>query len=187
VDVKRAIAWVRRMAPTWNADPSRIAISGNSAGGHLSTLAALSPGFAPFQPGFEDEDTRVCALVTWYGVYDLLDTAKAWPHSALRRLWELVIMKHSVRKNPEAFRLASPITHLSPESPPTLIIHGTHDTLVPIASAGAFHEAFERIAPQRSTFWPIASAQHAFEVFWSRRGAYTVDAAATWLDRIAGR
>jgi acetyl esterase/lipase len=182
VDVKRALAWAKRKAPDWGADPERIAISGNSAGGHLASLAALTPQYPAFQPGFEDADTRVQALVSWYGVYDLLDAAGAWPHSALRRLWEVMIMKQTQRQASEVFAEASPVTHLSAEAPPTLLIHGTHDTLVPIAAAHAFHAAFETVAPGQATLWPIRGAQHAFEVFWSRRGAYAVDAAACWLE-----
>ena len=54
-------------------DPEFIAITGGSAGGHLSSLAALTANVAEFQPGFETEDTRVQAAVSLYGVYDFVD------------------------------------------------------------------------------------------------------------------
>lgn len=184
VDVKRAIAWAKRMAPTWGADPDRLVVSGNSAGGHLAALAALTPGKKELEPDLGELDTNVAALVAWYGVYDLLDRAKAWPHGALRRLWELLVMKRRVGQARELFELASPITHVAAASPPTLLVHGTLDTLVPIASARAMQARFDEVAPGRSRLLEIEGAEHAFEVFWSRRGTYAVEAVAMWLERV---
>lgn len=184
IDVKRAIAWAKRMAPGWGADPERVVVSGNSAGGHLAALAALTPGRAELEPGLGELDTRVAALVAWYGVYDLLDRAKAWPHGALRRLWELLVMKQRLGEARDRFELASPISHVGPDSPPTLLVHGTLDTLVPIASARAMQARFDEVAPGRSQLLEIEGAEHAFEVFWSRRGVFAVEAAVEWLERV---
>ncbi len=54
VDVKRAIAWVHENIADYGGDPSYVVITGGSAGGHLASLAALTPGLADYQPGFED-------------------------------------------------------------------------------------------------------------------------------------
>jgi acetyl esterase/lipase len=70
VDVKRALAWVKAHIAQYGGDPDFVAITGGSAGGHLSALAALTPNDSQFQPGFEDADTRVQAAVPFYGVYD---------------------------------------------------------------------------------------------------------------------
>ena len=70
VDVKRALAWVKTHIAEYGGDPEFIAITGGSAGGHLSALAALTPNDPQFQPGFEDVDTRVQAAVPFYGIYD---------------------------------------------------------------------------------------------------------------------
>ena len=72
VDVKRAIAWVREHADTYAVDPSFIAITGGSAGATLATLAALTPGDAALQPGFEHADTSVAVFVALYGLYGAL-------------------------------------------------------------------------------------------------------------------
>lgn len=184
-DVKRALAWVERMAPAWGADPHRIAISGNSAGGHLAALAALAPAHPALSPDGVPV-VGVFALVGWYGVYDLLDRARAFGHGALTRLWELLVMKRRLARASALFELASPLSHVKRESPPTLLVHGTRDTLVPIASARAMRTAFEERGARRCDLFEIEGAAHAFEVFWSRRGVYAVEAVAQWLEARVG-
>ena len=71
VDAKRAVAWVKEHIAEYGGDPSFVAVSGGSAGGHLCALLALSAGDPAFQPGFEDADTSVQACVPFYGVMDL--------------------------------------------------------------------------------------------------------------------
>lgn len=191
IDVKRSIVWAKAMAPSWGADPSRIALSGNSAGGHLAALAAFSPGFAPWQPGFEREDTSVAALVGWYGIYDLVaavDGSPLWPHGGLRRLWRLLVMKRALATARDDYHLASPATHFGPQAPPTLLVHGALDTLVPVASARAFAAECDKAVPGRVTYFEVPGAEHAFEVFYSRRAVVAVEAAAMWLeDRLGSR
>ena len=63
VDVKRGLAWVSEHIAEFGGDPDFIAITGGSAGGHLASLAALTPNDPAFQPGFEEADTSVVAAV----------------------------------------------------------------------------------------------------------------------------
>ena len=63
VDVKRAIAWVREHAEELAIDPEMICITGGSAGGHLTALAGLTENAPEYQPGFEDADTSLAAVV----------------------------------------------------------------------------------------------------------------------------
>jgi acetyl esterase/lipase len=70
VDVKRALAWIKEHIADYGGDPNFVAITGGSAGGHLCSLAALSPNEPSFQPGFEEADTSVACAVPFYGVYD---------------------------------------------------------------------------------------------------------------------
>ncbi|ORY50415.1 alpha/beta-hydrolase [Rhizoclosmatium globosum] len=66
IDIKRAIRWARENAHIHGGDPNFIAISGGSAGGHLCSLAALTPNWPQFQRGFEDVDTSVQACLAIY-------------------------------------------------------------------------------------------------------------------------
>ena len=83
IDVKRALAWVKEHIAEYGGDPGYVVISGGSAGGHLSSLAALTPNRPEYQPGFEAVDTTVQACVPFYGVYDFTNRdgirgARAW-------------------------------------------------------------------------------------------------------------
>ena len=71
VDVKQAIVWVKENIASYGGDANTIVICGGSAGGHLAALAAVTPNFPKFQPGFEHKDTAVHGCVTVYGVMDM--------------------------------------------------------------------------------------------------------------------
>ncbi|MCA9523051.1 MAG: alpha/beta hydrolase [Myxococcales bacterium] len=182
IDVKRAIAWIRRHGAEFGADPERIYIGGGSAGAHLSMLAALTPNDTELQPGFESIDTRVHGVVAYYGVYDLLNREKQWPHYAgVRRLWRYAVIKRCPTKDPGSWRSASPIDRLHPGAPPMLLVHGEYDTLAPAADARLFVEEARRIGVSRAILLELPRAQHAFEIFPSTRSRAVVDGVAQFV------
>lgn len=131
VDVKRAIAWTKEHIADYGGDPDWIAITGGSAGGHLSSLAALTPNDPQFQPGFEDADTRVDVAVPFYGVYDFTATGDAI-HPMMAAMVAKNVFKLSRTEIAEPFRQASPIAHVTQDAPPFFVLHGTNDSLVPV-------------------------------------------------------
>ena len=76
VDVKRVIAWVREHVSEYGGDATQLFMTGGSAGGHLTALAALTGNDPAFQPGFEGSDTTITAAMPLYGDYDWLDTSR---------------------------------------------------------------------------------------------------------------
>lgn len=179
-DVKRAIAWVRRNGPEFGADPSFIAITGGSAGGHLSALAALTAGDPAFQPGFEDADTSVAACVPFYGVYDLLD-----PDSihvpALRHLLEQAVFRARRSRVPERYREASPLHRIRPDAPPFFIVHGEADSLVPAEDARRFVARLREISAAPVLYAEMRGGQHAFDLIPSWRTIPVLDAVERFL------
>jgi acetyl esterase/lipase len=181
IDLKRALAWIRRHGAEYGADPDFIVVTGGSAGGHLAALVALTANDPEYQPGFEAEDTSVAGCVAFYGVYDFTNRNGVWPHRGLIRLLERRVMKASLEKAPEAFEKASPIGRVRRDAPPFFVIHGSHDTMVPVGEARDFCDTFRRVAASPIVYAEIPGAQHAFELFPSVRGTFVVHGVERFL------
>ncbi|MBX3182593.1 MAG: alpha/beta hydrolase [Polyangiaceae bacterium] len=181
IDVKRGIAWAKEHAARFGGDARFVALSGNSAGGHLASLAALTFDSPALQPGFEEADTRVDACVVFYGVFDLLNQNRQWRHRWFERLMRYLVMKKSIAEARDQYELMSPITHLRADAPPFFIIHGDVDSLVPSGESHYFAEALRAVSHQPVLYAAIPDAQHAFDVFRSIRGTYAVRAAERFL------
>ncbi len=186
-DVNRGIVWAKAHAHEYGGDPTFVAISGNSAGGHLAALAGLAWDDPAFKPGFETADTRVQAAVTFYGVYDLTNRFDHWPNRGIQGLIERTLMKARRADDPERFEAASPIARVRPDAPPWLVVHGTHDSLVPVAEGRRFSAALRDVSSQPVCYAEIPDAQHAFEIFRSVRGHHTLRAVRDFLNTVYQR
>jgi acetyl esterase/lipase len=180
VDVKQAIAWVRDNADEYGVDPSFVALTGGSAGGHLCALAALTADDPALQPGFEDADTSVAAAVPFYGAYDLLD--EAGRHApVVHRILERWVLKARRRDEPERFRLASPMYRLHAEAPPMFVIHGERDSMLPVEEARLFAQRLREISDQPVLYAEMVGGQHAFDLIPSWRTVPVIDAIERFL------
>lgn len=186
VDVKRAIAWIKANIADFGGDPDFVAISGGSAGGHLSSLAALTPNEPQFQPGFEEADTSVVAAVPFYGVYDWTNrdgTGRDDMEEMLARL----ILKTSRAESPQVWEDASTMSWVSPDAPPFFVVHGTNDSLVPVEQARSFVAMLRAESKQPVAYAELPGAQHAFEVFDSPRTLFSAGAVHRFLESIRAR
>ena len=182
VDVKRALAWVKEHIAEYGGDPDWVAITGGSAGGHLSSLAALTPNDPQFQPGFEDADTSVRAAVPFYGLYDFS------MNDAIHPLMAPTLSKYVFKlKRPaivDAFRNASPITYVNPDAPPFFVLHGRNDSLIPVEQGRAFSKRLREVSRQPVAYAELPFAQHAFDIFGSVRAAHATVAVEQFLAEI---
>jgi len=183
IDVKRAIAWVRANIADYGGDPDFIAITGGAAGGHLSALAALTPG--ELQPGFEDADTTVAAAVPHYGVYDLTNAAAM--HGLMMPLLEQFVMQGRLEDNREVFESASPALRAHRDAPPFFILHGKSDSVVPRAQADGFRNALTAAGAPTVAYAEIPNAHHAFDTIATLRCQLTTEAVAAFLGIVYGR
>lgn len=150
-DVKRVIAWIRDQGVAYGIDPGTIVLSGGSAGGHLVTMAGLTQNGPRYQHGFEDADTSVSAVASFYGWYD--------------GYYGLGGVDSEV----------GPLGHDASSAPPFFIAHGTNDTiaLVEYARLTAAHLRAGSRAPV--VYAELPHGQHAFDVFHSFRFSAVVD------------
>ena len=136
-DVKCAIVWIKEHAAEFNISPDRIALFGRSAGGHLALLAAYSAGDSRLSPSCaaNNQNENVRAVVSFYAPIELLwaydNPANQLVLDGPKTLADFLGGNpHSSDEIRERFTLASPLTHVSAKTPPTLFIHGGQDQLV---------------------------------------------------------
>jgi acetyl esterase/lipase len=176
-DVKLALAWVAEHIDEYGGDPSFIAVSGGSAGGHLASLAALDPESRPL----------VKAAVPIYGVYDFTDHLDIRGYARMQPFLERMVMPMKMSEDPEFWQQMSPIFRVDPAAPPFFVVQGALDVLAWREEAQAFAERLSEVSESSVTYAQPPGAQHAFELFNSVRSAATVDAIVAFCTDIHAR
>ncbi len=188
VDAKRALAWVRANIAEYGGDPSTIVVTGESAGGHLATLVALTANQPRYQPGFEDADTRVAACIPFYGPTDFLDRleirGRSW-RFALALAARFVMPGPHTGEHAALWDEVSPILAVTADAPPFLVIQGTHDVLVWREETRHFVESLAALSRAPIVYWEVPGAQHAFDIFRSPRCLAAVEVVDRWLSWLA--
>jgi acetyl esterase/lipase len=174
IDVKQALRWIRENIAEYGGDPGFVAITGGSAGGHLSALAALTGNRPEFQPGFEEADTSVQAAVPFYGAYDFTNSLDHMMGAGLVDFVERLVLKKKLDEDRAAFERASPLHHVTPDAPPFFVVHGTHDSLLDVADARAFTARLRETSRAPVVYAELEGAQHAFELFHSPRTHHVI-------------
>lgn len=162
-DCKAAVAWVSEHAPKYGGTPDAVAM-GNSAGGHLAAMLACSAVDRSLQPGFEDKDCSVRGGVILYGLSDFTGIFEHHPHPIAHYLLEELVFCRRYREHTEVFRRAQPVSYLSTEIPPLLLIHGEHDVMIPIVEAHNFYQRLKEAGARRVHLCEVPLAPHAFEI-----------------------
>lgn len=143
-DCKSAVIWLKKNASKYNYDPLRVGVWGASAGGHLSALLGATTGSDELdkvkeKPPFNSDVNAVC---DWFGPTDLLKLVKYDKSKQIYDIHPLIneLLGQSGVRMVDAARLASPVTYIKRAGPPTLIIHGDRDKLVPIDQSKILYE-----------------------------------------------
>jgi acetyl esterase/lipase len=183
-DAKRAVAWIKANADRYGVNPEKIVLGGSSAGAHIALLAAYTPQHPELMPeDVKNADLSVCGVVSYYGNTDLvaghkvldvenfsakvppvpigtkLDPKKAFNYAG--RV-DLLLGGHP-EQVPDMYRLACPTTYVHPGSPPTLLMQGNDDFLVPVdATCAHYARLVEAGVPAINVVFPWTD--HAFDL-----------------------
>ncbi len=173
-DVKAAIRYLRANAGKFNIDKERIGIIGGSAGGYLSSFAAVTNGTRAFDKGENlDEKSTVACAVNLYGIADLTNIGMDFPpdvqklHNspgATEALWVngspvFTGKDGGILDNLQAAKKASPITYVDKNSAPLLLMHGSADTVVSPGQTDLLFQAYRQQGLEAERYI-IPGAQH---------------------------
>ncbi|WP_151526478.1 alpha/beta hydrolase [Serinicoccus kebangsaanensis] len=165
-DVHAALRYLVRYADTLGVDASRLGVWGESAGGHLACLSSFAPARAargevvdgvdllgsvgvdgPQSVGVDGPQPQPTCLVSWYAPNDQFhDFLAGWDgHGA----------------DPAIVPALLPVSQVSTWAPPTLVVHGTLDQVVPVRDAHQIHEALVA-AGVETALTVVDDADHCF-------------------------
>jgi acetyl esterase/lipase len=187
-DVKRAIAWMKREGSRFGVNPERIVLAGASAGGHLALLSAYTPNNPDLDPpDVRPVDTSVRGAIGYYPVADLRTLIDFWSEQAMHPLgtamgrilgyfppegylpWSKLVPRlfgMSLPAGPALTRellTFSPVAHVGNHCPPTLLLQGLHDHVIPVQDVQALHRRL--IAAGRpSVLVELPQVEHAFDM-----------------------
>lgn len=174
-DCKAALRWMKTNAESLGVDVNRIAVSGNSSGGHLSLMMGGTPNIAEFEGdgGNAGVDTSVAAVVSMYSGSKLRTSGN--PKAPVDMLFGSSDVDESTLAK------ASPITWSSGQFPPTLLIHGNKDT---VSSVSGTLDMYSKLSKDGADveMHIYAGAPHGFDAVSEFRQQVT-DIIALFIDR----
>lgn len=153
-DCQAAIRWLRLKSKDYHIDPEKVGVIGGSAGGHLSALVGTAGGKKAFPAigGHEDQSDRVQCVCDIFGPANFATVMQqAEDDKNVRNIFKFntpsdpysQLIGVDLNSDQDKTKAVSPIHYVSEDSPPTLILHGTHDALVPYAQSVEFAAALK--------------------------------------------
>jgi len=187
-DIQAAIRWLRARHDELGIDPARVAVWGESAGGHLAAFAGVAGETQGRDQAvaFAGQPTDVMAVVDWYGPTDFAAMDRQAPADSMMchddpDSPESRLLGAPVQERPDLVARADPCRRATADAPPFLIMHGTLDRWVPFGQSELLATRLRDVGVTVD-FRPIADADHVFEGYVG--GSELVDEVVAFLERV---
>lgn len=172
-DAKRSVAWIKANAGCYGVDPEYIVVAEGSAGGHLALMSAYAPGHPELTPpDLRGVDTSVRGVVAFcpvvdlraYVAYNAYTTTYVGPLE-LTSPREVVagLLGGTADEVPDLHDLFSPDRHVGPYCPPTLLLQGRHDHVLPLAPVRGLYRELEA-AGVTAVYVEFPATEHVFDL-----------------------
>jgi acetyl esterase/lipase len=156
-DCQRSVRWVRAHAKEYGIDPHRVAVMGDSAGGHLVGLMGVRRTRDNSDPELSHYSSRPDAVISYYGCFELV------------RMWDIEMAHKPLtawlggapQGREGIYAETSPIVRIPRSAPPFLVVHGDADKVNPVEQSQMFHEALRKHGVE-STLVIIPGAGHGW-------------------------
>ena len=160
-DSKCAVRFLRSHAAQYGIDADRIGVGGGSAGGHLAMLVGYADKNAGLEGsgGWPDASSAVRAVVSYFGPADFSVGHTAFENG--KGPAPLKFLGGTLEEKPDVYRRASPVTYVTPNAPPLLMIHGDRDRTVPFDQSERMLAACKRAGVQAELV-KVEGADHGF-------------------------
>lgn len=163
-DAKTAVRYIRKNAPLFHVDPDRIALAGDSSGGHTALIAGFSDDEQPDTPLYAEYSAKVNCIIDVYGptVFSLMNYYESSQnHYDPDSPEGFEIGRKNVLDHPELVSPTIPMNYLSQAkaTPPLLLFHGSRDMLVPFNQSVQLYQYMKRLGKD-VTFYKINHASH---------------------------
>jgi acetyl esterase/lipase len=182
-DCKKALCWIKENGADYGMDTSFVAVTGGSAGGHLTALMGLTENRPELQTENPETDTSVQAAIPFYGVYDFLVRFNQHPNrDVYQKFLRGKVMHETVEENPDLWELASPVAQVHQDAPPFMVWHGTHDSLAVVEDGRVFVDQLRNVSDNPVIYVEMPGAEHAWETVHSVRTEHTIDGVHRFLE-----
>jgi acetyl esterase/lipase len=182
-DCKSALCWIREKGAEYGMNTDFVAVTGGSAGGHLTALMGLTANRPELQPGHADTDTSVQAFIPFYGVYDFLVRYDQHPNKRVyERFLTGKVVHETLADNPDLWDLASPVAQIHEDAPPCMIFHGDLDSLAVVNEGRVFSQKLREQSNNPVIYVEMPGAEYAWEIVHSLRTEHTVDGVHRFLE-----
>ena len=166
IDIKSAIRYLRAHSERYRIDAEHFGVMGESAGGHLTAMAALSNEASYDMGSYPEYSSRVQAACPWYPPTDVTSFPYPSPLEAAASPESLLVGMNVMLHQTEAAK-ACPVSYVSEDAPPFMILHGIDDHTVPFAQGEILHDRLEAAGCDVKLV-AIEEADHADRQFFQK-------------------